>query len=103
MLTFVETRLFTRLVGGYLDDDDNALLQAWLALRPHSGTVIPGAGGLRKLRWGIEGRGKRGGVRIVYYLRIGEEVIWMLTIYAKNEADDLSPHVLRRIREEIDV
>lgn len=103
MLTFVETRLFTRLIGDYLDDDDYALLQTWLASHPRSGSVIPGAGGLRKLRWGIEGRGKQGGSRIVYYLRLGVGEIWMLTIYAKNEADDLPLHVLRKIREEIDV
>ncbi len=102
MLVFVETRLFTRLVGDYLDDPSYALLQAWLVLHPLSGSVIPGGGGVRKLRWSAEGRGKRGGLRVIYYLRVGEQEIWMLTIYAKNEAADIPLHVLRRIREEID-
>ena len=102
MLTFVESRLFTRLVGDYLDENGYALLHAWLAFRPRSGAVIPGAGGLRKLRWGIKGRGKHGGIRVIYWLREGEGEIWMLTLYAKNEADDLPLHVLRKIREEID-
>lgn len=102
MLTFVETRLFSRIVGEYLAEDDYALLQAWLLLHPESGAVIPGAGGVRKLRWAARGRGKRGGLRIVYYLRLGRSEIWMLTIYAKNETADIPLHVLRRIREEID-
>ena len=57
---------------------------------------------MRKLRWGQPGRGKRGGVRVIYYLRSDEGVIWMLTIYAKNEAQNIPAHVLRRIKEEID-
>jgi len=102
MLTFIETRLFSRIVGDYLDDDEYALLQAWLGLHPHAGAVIPGSGGLRKVRWGIDSRGKRGGVRIIYYLRLRSDEIWMVTIYAKNEAAGISVQALRRIREEID-
>ena len=101
MLLFVESRLFTRLVGNYLDEDEYALLQYFLILRPKAGAVVPGSGGLRKLRWQGSGRGKRGGLRIIYYLQSGSE-IWMLTIYAKNEAADLPLHVLRKIREELD-
>lgn len=102
MLTFIETRLFTRIVGNYLSDDEYADLQVRLAADPEQGPVVPGTGGVRKLRWGQPGRGKRGGVRVIYYLRSDEGVIWMLTIYAKNEAQDIPAHVLRRIKEEID-
>lgn len=102
MLTFVETRLFSRLVGDYLDEGEYALLQAWLLLHPTGGTVIPGAGGIRKLRWAARGRGKRSGVRVIYYLRLGRSEIWMLTLYAKSEAEDIPLHLLRKIREEID-
>jgi hypothetical protein len=102
MFTFVETPLFTRLVGEYLSDDEYRGLQEALAENPEAGTVIPGSGGVRKIRWGAEGRGKRGGVRVIYFQRVQVALIWMLTIYAKNEAETISARVLRRIRQEIE-
>lgn len=63
MISFVETKLFTRLVQEYLSDDEYRALQQALLQDPEAGAVIPGAGGVRKLRWGIAGRGKRGGLR----------------------------------------
>ena len=102
MVTFIETRLFSRLVGRYLSDGEYAALQASLARRPESGALVPGSGGVRKVRWGRPGQGKRGGVRVVYYARTREGVIWMLTIYAKNEEENIPSHVLRKIKEEID-
>ena len=89
MLTFVETKLFTQLVQGYLSDDEYAALQAAIIANPEAGNVIRGSGGVRKLRWGLAGRGKRGGVRIIYYLRLKQGQVWMLTLYAKNEADSI--------------
>jgi mRNA-degrading endonuclease RelE of RelBE toxin-antitoxin system len=68
LFTFVETRLFSRLVGDYLDEDEYARLQARLAADPDAGSVVPGSGGVRKLRWGQPGRGKRGGIRVIYYV-----------------------------------
>ena len=70
MVTFVETKLFTKLVGDTLVDDEYAALQQVLIENPESGRVIRGSGGVRKLRWSVAGRGKRGGVRIIYYLRL---------------------------------
>ena len=102
MFTFVETRLFTRLVGEYLSDQEYADLQAALAENPELGDVIPGSGGVRKLRWAVRGRGKRGGVRVIYFVRTRQGVIWMLTIYAKNVAGNIPPQTLRKIREEIE-
>ena len=102
MVTFVETALFTRLVAGYLTDDEHARLQLALVANPEAGVVIPGSSGVRKLRWSISGRGKRGGVRIIYYLRLREGQVWMLTLYAKNEADKIPAGVLRKIKEELD-
>jgi mRNA-degrading endonuclease RelE of RelBE toxin-antitoxin system len=102
LFTFVETKLFTRLVSTYLSDDEYSKVQAMLSAEPEFGPVIPGSGGVRKLRWGQAGRGKRGGLRIIYYLKRADGVIWMLTIYAKNEATNLAPGILRKIREEID-
>ena len=69
MFTFVEAPLFTKLVGEYLTDEEYAALQAALAEDPELGDVIPGSGGVRKVRWGTRGRGKRGGVRVIYFVR----------------------------------
>jgi mRNA-degrading endonuclease RelE of RelBE toxin-antitoxin system len=102
VLTFVESRLFTSLVNEYLSDDEYAALQQTITDNPEAGDVIRGSGGVCKLRWGVSGRGKRGGIRVIYYLRSRQGEIWMLTLYAKNEADSIPPHVLKRIKEEID-
>lgn len=101
MLTFIETKLFTRLVHEYLSDDEYGGLQRALMLNPEGGAVIPGSAGVRKLRWNVGGRGKRGGIRVTYYLRTRQGQIWMLTLYAKNVAENIPAHVLRQIREEI--
>ena len=102
VFTFIETRLFTRLVGEYLTDEEYLKLQAALAKDPEAGTVIPESGGIRKLRWGLPGRGKRGGLRVIYYLRDRKGIIWMLTLYPKNVAENIPAHVLRQIREEME-
>ena len=68
---------------------------------PDARPVIPGSSGVRKLRWAGQGRGKRGGYRVVYYVRRMHGVIWMLTMYLKNAAENIPAHVLRQIREEI--
>jgi hypothetical protein len=102
LVTFIETKLFTRLVSEYLNDDEYAALQSMLASNDAVGDLIKGTGGVRKVRWGVAGRGKRGGVRVIYYVRTSLGEIWMLTIYAKNVAQSIPAKVLRRIREEID-
>ena len=67
VFTFVETPLFSRLVSEYLTDEEYSALQAQLAQNPEAGAVIRGSGGVRKLRWSMSGRGKRGGLRVIYY------------------------------------
>ena len=99
---FVETKLFSKLVQEYLSDDEYTALQQALIANPEAGDVIPGSGGVRKLRWGIEGRGKRGGLRVIYFLRLQQGSIWMLTLYAKNVADNIPAKVLKKIKEAID-
>jgi mRNA-degrading endonuclease RelE of RelBE toxin-antitoxin system len=102
MFSFIETRLFTKLVLDYLTDEDYAALQEALMVDPDAGPVIPGSGGVRKLRWAAPGRGKRGGYRIIYSVRRAHGVIWMLTMYPKNVAEHIPAHVLRQIRKEVE-
>jgi mRNA-degrading endonuclease RelE of RelBE toxin-antitoxin system len=99
---FIEAPLFSRLIYEYLGEEEYAALQWALVLRPEAGTVIPGSGGVRKLRWGGSGRGKRGGLRVIYYWRSRAGQIWLLTVYAKNEAATIPAAVLRELRREIE-
>ncbi len=102
-MAIVETSIFTRQVQALLSDDDYRQLQMALFLHPELGAVIPGSGGLRKTRWAIQGRGKRGGVRVIYFWAVVQDKILMLFIYAKNDQEDLTPEqlkVLRKIVEE---
>jgi hypothetical protein len=78
-----------------------AVLQNAIAGNPEAGDLIRGSGGVRKLRWGLAGRGKRGGVRVIYYLRLRQGQVWMLTLYAKNEAESIPAPVLKKIKEEL--
>jgi mRNA-degrading endonuclease RelE of RelBE toxin-antitoxin system len=102
VFSFIETRLFTRLVGESLTDDKYRELQAALIERPEAGPVIPGSGGVRKLRWRAPGRGKRGGYRVIYYAKTAQRVIWLLTMDPKNVVDTIPAHVLRQIRKEVE-
>ncbi len=102
MFSFIETKLFTKLITGYLSDEEYSQLQQTLIKNPEAGDLVPGSGGVRKLRWGVKGRGKRGGVRVIYYVRTHRGQIWMLTVYAKNVAENIPAHLLRKIKEETD-
>lgn len=102
MFSFIETRLFTKLVVEYLTDEEYAALQESLMRDPDTGPVIPGSGGIRKIRWAARGRGKRGGYRVIYFVRRTHGVIWMLTMYPKNVAENIPTHVLRQIRKEVE-
>ena len=104
-MRFVETPAFTARLRAHLDDDSYRALQLALALRPEQGALIPGSSGLRKLRWGVQGRGKRGGLRVIYHWNAREDVAYMLFIYAKNEQGDLTTAQVkilsRLVREEL--
>ena len=79
LLTVVETLEFIRVAADIFDDVERMRLIAYLAARPASGVVIPGAGGVRKLRWGLEGRGKRGGARVIYYFADWSMPVFLLS------------------------
>ena len=74
----------------------------WLSGNPEAGDVVPGSGGCRKVRWSRTGSGKRGGVRVVYYLRLASGEIWLLLVYPKSEQDNIPAHLLKAVREEIE-
>jgi hypothetical protein len=98
-MQFIETSIFTRQVTTLLKDDEYRQLQVALFDHPESGVIIPQSGGLRKIRWAITGRGKRGGVRAIYYWVVAKDQILMLFMYSKNEKDDLTPQQLKVLRE----
>lgn len=102
MLTFIETKLFTDLVWDYFTDDEYSALQQAIVENPEAGAVIRGSGGVRKLRWRGSGRGKRGGVRVIYFLRRRQGQVWMLTLYAKSELQTIPSATLKKIKEELD-
>jgi mRNA-degrading endonuclease RelE of RelBE toxin-antitoxin system len=97
---FVEAPAFTRHVHEYLSDEEYAALQQFLATNPEAGTVMPGTGGFRKLRWGDErrGKGRRGGLRVIYYLLSRNEQVWLFTLFGKDEAADLTASEKRQLR-----
>jgi hypothetical protein len=97
-MVIIETSVFTRQVQTLLTDDEYRRLQIVLVIRPDVGDLIPGSGGLRKMRWGIQGRGKRGGVRVIYYWAVQQDRILMLLLYAKNVQDDLTTKQLKVLR-----
>ena len=102
MFEFIETPVFTRAVLHYLTDDEYAKLQRHMNANPETGAVVPGSGGVRKLRWGLDGRGKRGGLRIIYYLRRKQGQFWMLTLYGKNAQENIPAHLLKQMKKAID-
>ena len=96
-MLLVETPTFTRQITGLISDDEYAEFQSQLVADPKAGDVIPGSGGLRKLRWSRTGHGKRGGIRVIYFAAI-EERIYLLAAYAKSDREDLTITQLKALR-----
>jgi hypothetical protein len=99
MATFIESSVFTRVCPAYLDDDEYAELQQFLLLKPEAGQIVPGSGGVRKLRWARPGMGKRGGLRVIYYVQYEPMEFWMLTMYSKASEANIPAHLLRKLVE----
>ena len=97
-MIFLETPNFTGRILELLSDEEYGHLQTTLLKQPDLGDIIPGSGGLRKLRWASSGRGKRGGARIIYYWAAMPDQTVMLAAYAKNRKTDLTPSEIKPLR-----
>ncbi len=102
MKTVVETPLFQRKADSIWSDGDREDFILHVSANPFSGDVVPGTGGVRKIRWSQDGMGKRGGVRVIYFYRAASDEIWLLKMYTKNERENIPAHELKQIKEAID-
>ena len=99
MFTFIESSIFERILPVYLDDDEYSEFQQFLMQNPEAGELVPGSGGVRKVRWARPGMGKRGGLRVIYFVRYLPNEFWMLTLYAKAKREDVPAHILKQLLE----
>jgi hypothetical protein len=101
MFTVIETPIFRKYAVEIWTDTEREAFIAWLAANPEAGDVIPGTGGLRKVRWKRAGMGKRGGARVIYFNQLDRGVIWLLIVYAKAKFDNLPTTFLNQLKEEL--
>lgn len=97
-MIIIETSIFTRRIKELMSDEEYKELQEALVNRPDMGAIIQGTGGLRKVRWKLEGKGKSGGVRAIYYWMTADEQIYMLYVYPKSKQEDLSPEQKKALK-----
>ncbi|WP_249677203.1 transcriptional regulator [Pseudomonas abieticivorans] len=101
MYTIIETETFKRQADSIWGDGERQEFIVWLAANPLVGDVVPGSGGLRKVRWSRGGMGKRGGTRVIYYNTLGEGFIWLLVAFTKTALDNLPASFLKKLKEEV--
>jgi hypothetical protein len=101
-MVFAETKAFSRQVTTLLSDEDYREMQEHLTEHPDAGAMIKGTGGIRKLRWAVQGQGKSGGVRVIYYWAVAKDRILLLFMYPESERDDLSPEERKVLRRTVD-
>lgn len=104
-MVIIETPTFTRMITFLLSDEDYRILQHTLASNPEAGDIVPGGGGIRKIRFALPGKGKRGGVRIIYYWQKSKDSIYMLIAYIKSKKSNLTTEetaILKRLVKEIE-
>ena len=99
LITVAETPLFVRQAEAVWDNDERLEFVTFIAANPAAGDVIPGTGGVRKVRWSRSGMGKRGGVRVVYFYHDADQPLYLLMVYAKARREDLSAAEKRGVRE----
>lgn len=97
-MIFIEDHGFRKRRTGLLDEEGLFELMEWLAVHPGAGKVIPGGGGLRKMRWAARGRGKRGGARFIYFWWIADDTILLLDFYAKSQQEDLAAAEIEKLK-----
>jgi len=97
-MVIVETSIFTRLIKELMSDDQYKELQEALVRRPDVGDLIQGSGGLRKVRWKLEGKGKSGGIRAIYYWVVDDDHIRMLYAYPKGKQENLNKDQLKQLK-----
>ena len=100
--TVIETPVYTGKVKRILTDDEREAFVVFIAQNPRAGSVVRGSGGVRKVRWAQKGIGKSGGTRVIYYNRLENGEIWLLTLYAKSDRSTIPAHELKMIKEVID-
>ena len=104
-MVFVEAKIFSRFLYDYLCDEEYGYLQEYLSANPTAGSVIPGTGGIRKIRYisSVKKKGKRSGLRIIYYWYPEKDQIFLMTVYYKGETTDLTPDDKRYLKEQLRV
>lgn len=101
MLTVIESPFFLSKTVDFLDDETRQALIDWIAVNPMAGDLIKGTGGLRKVRWGLPGRGKSGGMRVITYYIKPDGEIWLLMAYTKAKFDNLPADFLVALKKEL--
>ena len=101
MLTICETPYFSKICFMYWDQKEYEEFKTFLSLNPNAGDVEPNSGGIRKIRWTSGGRGKSSGVRVIYFNRLENGEIWLLTLYSKKETTQLSKKTLQLLVEKL--
>lgn len=102
MLTIIETPIFQKMVDGVWSQSEREAFMVYISESPLAGDVIPGAGGLRKVRWKREGTGKSGGARVIYYTRLAHGEVVLVAIYAKAKFDNMPVEILKSWKEAYD-
>jgi hypothetical protein len=97
-MKFIETTIFTRQIQELMVDEEYRLMQETLLVRPELGSIIPGSGGVRKVRWSSQGRGKRGGSRVIYYWAVNDETLFMLVAYSKSSQENLTQSQIQTLK-----
>ena len=102
MYTIIETPVYLRQADALLEDDERESIAAYLALNPNAGSVIRNSDGIRKLRWRAADGGKRGGYRVIYFNKLEQGQIWLLTVFSKRQHENISTRDLAKVRKAMD-